>query len=392
MRRPISLLLAVLVLGAYSPGTDNLASGEEIAINDIQGYWLLQSYERDGRSHDAEPGVNTARHAWMEVTDHIGGDAGCNDFGTGRATIEDGTLVLAGDVVFTAMLCAGSGELDDPLMQVETALREVLWGDGPIAVSLQDNEMTWSSGSISMKFARANGPPPTTTVPRPVRHSVGRLACGDGVVVEKRLSDTGQEPLDIAREAAPATVDVVAGGPLEWWGTDADGTVIVALALGDVENADYQVWVCDPPLGSHTSADLPLPGVCYELYEAGTPELPPDTEIVAQLPFRSGLLVVYAGQQSGAAVFSVLECIPGGGTTGGGGGPGETWQGCYRVEWSDLGYAIAFLESPNWVITIAGNEPDVVATSDGRGVAVIERTFDRTPELVIVNDGGEPCD
>lgn len=44
--------------------------------------------------------------------------------------------------------------------------------------------------------------------------------------------------------ADPRAVEVVPGQPLWHSGVDADGEVIVELALGDMPGADYQVWTC----------------------------------------------------------------------------------------------------------------------------------------------------
>jgi hypothetical protein len=85
--------------------------------------------------------------------------------------------------------------------------------------------------------------------------SLGRLECSPGVVVEERVPDTGQDPVEIARAFAPDVVEVEPDQPLWWWGLNADGAVIAALARGDAAGADYQVWTCDPPLGPEATRD-----------------------------------------------------------------------------------------------------------------------------------------
>lgn len=72
------------------------------------------------------------------------------------------------------------------------------------------------------------------------------LECSPGTVLEQRVPDTGQDPLDVARSVAPDVVEVKPIQPLWWWGLNQNGTVIVTLALGDSDGADYQVWTCDP--------------------------------------------------------------------------------------------------------------------------------------------------
>ncbi len=88
--------------------------------------------------------------------------------------------------------------------------------------------------------------PPSDIPPEDDDSSLGRLECSPEAVVEERVPDTGQDPLEIAQASAPDVVEVQPGQPLWWWGLNQDGTVIVALALGDATGADYQVWTCDP--------------------------------------------------------------------------------------------------------------------------------------------------
>jgi hypothetical protein len=326
----------------------------------------------------------------------MAGDAGCNGFSGNEPLHLDGNVLTPGEVVFEAALCVESDGSEGDLMESDDAFSGLLWSQDPIVVELDGETMTWSSNEITLVFRRSDGPPPTTTLPPPVYESIGRLDCSPGIVVETRVPDTGQEPVEIAQTVAPDTVDVFAGKPLWWWGVNENDAVIVGLALGDMVGADYQVWTCDPPLDASTSPDISnttLPDACFE-FDEPTPdafELPSDSVVVSELPFREGLIVVYRQDTSGATYYGAIECFTEGGTGGGGGGPGETWQGCYQVRWSDLGYAIAVLESPEWTVTIAGQSVDVVETWDDRGVALLEGSFDRTPEVVIVDDAGQPC-
>jgi hypothetical protein len=89
-------------------------------------------------------------------------------------------------------------------------------------------------------------PPATGTEDR--ESTLGRLDCGDGRLVERRVPDRAQDRLEIARAAAPAVVEMEPGQPRWWWGLNDAGAVVVALALGDAVGADYQLWACDPPL------------------------------------------------------------------------------------------------------------------------------------------------
>lgn len=81
--------------------------------------------------------------------------------------------------------------------------------------------------------------PPATFIP-----TIGRLECNGGVLKEERVLDDGQDPGEIARSASDLVVKVEAGEPLFWYGQDASGEVIVAVALGDDVDADYRIFTC----------------------------------------------------------------------------------------------------------------------------------------------------
>lgn len=74
--------------------------------------------------------------------------------------------------------------------------------------------------------------------------SLGRLHCAPSTVGEQLVADIGQDPQDIIKSAVPSVVEVESGQPLWWWGIDKDGEVVAALALGDMDAADYQLWTC----------------------------------------------------------------------------------------------------------------------------------------------------
>lgn len=392
MRRVLALLIGVALLAACGP-TPDAADERGLEMADIQGYWILETFATGGAAQAVDPGVNTRTVPWLEITDSISGNSGCNGFGNqpGEATLV-GDILSAGEIFSELGRCL-SEEPDVDVMQAEEAFQGIFRGDDPITVEVDGDEMTWSANGVTLVFTRSDGPPPTTTLPPRIEHANGRLVCGAGIVVETRVADNGQEPLDVAKEAAPGVVELIPGDPLWWWGVNEEGVVIVALALGDMVGADYQVSTCDPPLeGTTTEGSLALPDFCYEYYALGTPELPPDSFIVAELPFHEGVIVVYRQDTSGTTYYQVMECYPGGGEGYSGGGPGETWQGCYRVDYSASGFAIATVEDPDWMITIAGEPVDVVETADGVGVALLEGSFDQPPSVGFVDDVGAPCE
>jgi len=396
MRSVVVLLLGLTLLAACSPATGAATKEPDLELSDIQGYWVLETFTTDGTTHAVHRGVNTPATPWMEITDVIIGDAGCNGFGGNEPLRLDGNVLVPGEVVFEAALCLESDDAENDPMESDNAFTGLLWSEAPINVELDGDTMTLSSNGITLVFTRSVGRPSTTTLPPPVYDSLGRLDCGAGIVVEKRVADTGQDPLEIAQAASPDTVGVFPGKPLWWWGVNQNDAVIVGLALGDMVGADYQVWTCDPPLDGSTPPSISnttLPDACFELEDAypGAFELPRDSAIVAQLPFREGVIVVYRQDTSGTTYYQAIECFPGGGEGYSGGEPGETWQGCYRVDYSVSGFAIATVEDPAWIITIAGQQVDVVETADGKGVALLEGSFDRPPNVVVVDDAGQPC-
>lgn len=279
-------------------------------------------------------------------------------------------------------LCAGVGIMLDSQVELSSPLgdRSLLDG-GTIPPRVVD-------------FVASDGPPPPTTVPEVDNSSLGRLDCSPGVVVEQRVPHSGQDPVEIARATAPAVVEMESGQPLWWWGLNENGTVVVGLALGDADGADNQVWTCDPPLGSDgpPDQDAVLPEACFEHEELypGANQLREGGEVVAEFTFKEGTVVLVRHDQPDASYFGVIECFPGGGEGFSGGGPGETWQGCSRIDYSDAGYAIAIVEDPTWSVAIAG-EPVELIQAGNVGAAFIEGTFTQPPSVEILSSDTDSC-
>ena len=82
--------------------------------------------------------------------------------------------------------------------------------------------------------------------PQPVEPltAVGPLECGDREVVEDRLSNDGQDPTELAMTYHPDVERVEPGDPLFWEAFDANGEVVVLMATGDDDVADWQIWTC----------------------------------------------------------------------------------------------------------------------------------------------------
>jgi len=117
--------------------------------------------------------------------------------------------------------------------------------------------------------------------------------------------------------------------------------------------------------------------------------LPEDHRIVAEFEFGDGLvlLIEQMGEPPG---FYVEELFTGGGEGYVGGGPGETWQGCWRVDYSDAGYAIVITENAGWTVTY---QDDYVLMESAGDVAagLIEGRFDRPPLIDVGPDADSGC-
>lgn len=85
--------------------------------------------------------------------------------------------------------------------------------------------------------------------PEPVVPSnrIGRLDCDDRPFDEIVIPDDGQAPEDLALEANPQTIGIQSDGPLQWSGLDGGGRVVVALFLGDADDANWQIFTCSAP-------------------------------------------------------------------------------------------------------------------------------------------------
>ncbi len=77
--------------------------------------------------------------------------------------------------------------------------------------------------------------------------TIGRLDCDDRGYDELVIPDTGQTPEELAAQADPQTVSVESDGPLQWSGLNGGGRVIVALFLGDADDANWQIFTCASP-------------------------------------------------------------------------------------------------------------------------------------------------
>jgi heat shock protein HslJ len=203
---------------------------------EITGTWWARHI--DGEAIEVD--VNTAEIPWFEITDQtIRGSLGCNR--GGAAYVLHGTVIVASQMENTAQLCA-IPDGSDVLVPTERILQELLTSSAGFEVSVDGDTMLWTGAGHKVSFQAATGepPPPTTTPPQ----EFDRLRCAPGIVVETRHPDDGITPDQLAKEVEPKTVRVEQGRPLQWWGYDTNGNVVVGVFLGDVPDPDYQIVVC----------------------------------------------------------------------------------------------------------------------------------------------------
>lgn len=113
-----------------------------------------------------------------------------------------------------------------------------------IGEGIPANAFRIEEGSVGNDLIEPVDPDPS---PQPVGppSSIGALDCGDSVIVEDRLSNSGQDPTDLAVSYNSSVVRVEPGDPLFWEAFDENGHVVVLMATGDDDLQDWQVWTCE---------------------------------------------------------------------------------------------------------------------------------------------------
>jgi hypothetical protein len=341
----LAVLAALVVVAVGLPvlllNTDDLAPPVGAAT---AGTWQVTSFTIDGEDQVVQPGVNTVVIPWVTISDgEVEGAAGCNGFGGPITFTDDGSASMT-DVAMEAAFC---GPDDGTLMQAEFAFGAVMWSDN-LSIEVDGDEMVWSNGSDSIVFASVNTPPTTVPIVPPPQTSVGRLDCSPGFVEETRVADEGQDPLDIAQAANPNTVAVEAGGPLRYSGVDANGEVVVELALGDSANADYQVWTCADQTSAPDTESFdvvrPVPLTIYAPNANGT--------TIAAVDLNSGVTTTYSQ--------TLTESIQGMSSDWSGRVVGWTYDPAVAVYEGSLTQPIFFLEGES--LGPLANAPSLRAT------------------------------
>jgi heat shock protein HslJ len=235
MSRAVRAVASLLLVGACSSAAIDPA--------ELQGYWVLESFEVDGVASVVEVGVNTARTPWVVmIGDVLEGAGGCNHF-TGYESPPyrvEGARLLFGDIMFTAALCVRDGS--ESVMAAELAMLEALWQspDG-VVVELGDAEMVWVAGDTRLVFSKSDGAP--SPPPLPPETGIGRLDCLPGVMIRQSIPDFGSDGEQIL-QAVPEVATVVPQPPEWWWGYDSNSRVIAAVAKGDIEPVIYELFTC----------------------------------------------------------------------------------------------------------------------------------------------------
>ena len=238
----IAIFGATFLLG----GSDDVLEGSDDerlpAASDIDGVWLLVSFDVANVSELIEPGVNTARQPWIEIGASLRGNAGCNDF---ESLVEESFSFVDGMLEAGAILQDASACIEDgsSLMNAENVFLGVV-GDSTKAIAVErlGDEMIWVAGDTRLVF---NATPTAPTVPTPSpNQALGRLDCTPGFI-EETISVTSQEdPTALMKDAAEEVVSVEAEPPSFWWGYNRNDQVVAAVLMGDVQPPTYQILTC----------------------------------------------------------------------------------------------------------------------------------------------------
>ena len=136
------------------------ASSGVLDPSDLEGYWVLESFEVAGVDHTVEVPVNTVRIPWISLGDALEGNGGCNDFtGYQQPPYQlDGGRLIPGEILFSAVACLYAGS--ESVMAAEFAMQEALWSSPEgIVVAVEDSEMVWDTGDSRLVFSKSDGPP-----------------------------------------------------------------------------------------------------------------------------------------------------------------------------------------------------------------------------------------
>ena len=140
-RKLLCVALAISCVTACSGGSET----------EIRGIWVLTAFD----GIEVEPGVNTTGSPWVEISDVLEGNTGCNSF---SAAPQDNApaYVIEDDILYPA-------EVFQNLMgcepnDTEEAFASVFGADG-IEVTIQEDQMTWHGNGTRLEFIRTDERP-----------------------------------------------------------------------------------------------------------------------------------------------------------------------------------------------------------------------------------------
>lgn len=225
---------------AQEPPTSSVApmgSGPALSTSHLVGIWWVETID----GYEVEWGRYAASVPWVEFsTATISGNLGCNAFGADVMT-DDSRVVLENGFKAEAD-CSEPNDAEN-LMWSEQVLARFLDQQDGFEVRVTDQLMRWNGAGHDVTFVTKDRRPEPLQPP-PLQR-VGRLDCSPGYVLETQVPDEGQGAEAVVTQAERTATIVEQGEPLQWWGVDAGGQVVVGIFLGDAEGAPYQVFTCE---------------------------------------------------------------------------------------------------------------------------------------------------
>ena len=211
----------------YAPGDGNDTTGIEQMVASQVSSLVEAPVEGSGNFAPPEPPPSVAPSTATGVELMLGE---CRN--TGRANAGGVEWLLAGGAPFEWEDL--SSVVGDLAMDGTIATFTPTSIDVPSGVTVQ-----LTTGPVLLQCLSWERPEPVEPLP-----AVGPLDCGEQLVVEDRFADDDHDPEAIALEYTADAVRVEAVQQLQWQALDADGRVVALMAIGDIDNPEWQVWTC----------------------------------------------------------------------------------------------------------------------------------------------------
>ena len=234
---------AALLVFALAACTDTGAGGN------IEGVWMLTSFETGGEAHDVAIGANTEEQPWVQLDGEMTGSLGCNGFGGGY-TYSNGVLTPL-EVFSELRGCFGETLDDDAMMTTEVLIQGAfLWSGGSIGVSVSNEIMTWSAGASSLTWTRIDAPPSEPTLPP--QTGFQRLECAPNLV-EREIVPADGNSFDTYQDSGQELISTLPGvttfeqedpTSLVWFGYGDGDDAIVAVSFDDISPKTFSIWTC----------------------------------------------------------------------------------------------------------------------------------------------------